>query len=301
MLLSVGLAAGLCIGEGVARVFPSTFGDENFALAGAGNRPGCVRPSLTRGYEPIPGTCGTNAEGARDYAAGAQGVPVKVMVVGDSLSTFTLWPTTLAEAFSAGWARSVQLRTYGVPGYNTCQELSMFRERVAAFAPDVVLLQACANDVQGSPVLARSGGWTTYFSGNEAVEFPTWVLGSRLLTVGAMSFLPRVPLEGARSGREHTAGCLAGFRDEAPAIGAFLFPLFYPSDAPPALLDEMAMRELLAESGIPFLDLRPSFESAGPMVEHRDSPSDFIHPNREGERVAARAIATWWLEEFDEP
>ncbi len=301
VLVIVGLVAGLCIAEGVARVVPDTFGDANFALAGAGNRPECVRPSLSRGYEPIPGTCGTDAEGARDYTAGLSGVPVRVMVVGDSLSTLGTWPAALAEALAAGWqGSSVTVETYGVPGYNACQELSMFRETVATARPDVVVLQSCANDVQGSPVLVQAGGWVSYFSDNAVVEFPEVLLRSRLLTTGVLALAPRTPMVSLGSGKAMAATCLRELHADAAGLGvelvAVLFPLFCPSDAPAlTLVDEVAMRRLLAESTIPFLDLRPAYEAAGPMLDHRDRPADFIHPSRGGEQVAAKAIAAWML------
>lgn len=305
MLLCGGLVAALCIAEGVVRALPSRVGLANFELAGGGNRPGCVRPSLTRGYEPIPSTCGVDARGARAYQAGSAGSPVRVMVVGDSLSTQTAWPNALTAALAAGWGdRAVVLETYGVPGYNTCQELSMLRETIDGSLPDVVLLQACPNDVRGSPVLVRTGGWVRYFSEGTVVEFPEVFLRSRFLTHGMLAVAPKTAGENLDSGGALAATCLRDLRDEVGARGvelvAVLFPLFYPDDAPAvALVEEVAMRSLLTESHIPFVELRPAYEAAGPMVQHRDTPTDFIHPSLAGQRIAAGAIASWMLVEIE--
>ncbi len=76
-----------------------------------------------------------------------------------------------------------------------------------------------------------------------------------------------------------------------------LFPLFWEvAEAPaPMFADEAEMRSLLKASALPFLDLRPAYEAAGPMIEHRDSSTDFIHPSAAGQRIAAAAIASWTL------
>lgn len=297
--------AAFSIGEGVARSVQTSLDVENFNLAGGGNRPGCVRPSPTRGYEPIPGACGVDANGARAYGAHAG---TRVLVVGDSLSTQTTWPAVLTEALATGWgAAPVQLHTLGVPGYNTCQELSMYREKVAAYAPDLVILQACANDARGSPVLTTINGRARYYMSDEGVEFPAWMLHSRLLTLLALGFGPRFPVDALGSGAERTAECLAALGEEVAARGVplltVLFPLFWEvAEAPaPMFADETEMRSLLQASALPFLDLRPAYEAAGPMVEHRDSSTDFIHPSAAGQRIAAAAIASWTLTAVPRP
>lgn len=305
LLLGGGLLAALLIGEGAARSVQTSLDVDNFNLAGGGNRAGCVRPSATRGYEPVPGACGVDGNGARAYGAEAG---TRVLVVGDSISTQTTWPAALAEALSAGWgAAPVRLNTLGVPGYNTCQELSMVREKVALYEPDLVLLQSCANDARGSPVLTTINGRAHYYMRDEGVEFPAWMLHSRLLTLLELGFGPRFPVDALASGPERTAECLAALVEEVAGRGVplltTLFPLFWEvAEAPaPMFADEAEMRSLLLESGLPFLDLRPVYEAAGPMVEHRDSATDFIHPSAAGQRIAAAAIAKWTLTEVPRP
>ncbi|GDX82356.1 hypothetical protein LBMAG42_41670 [Deltaproteobacteria bacterium] len=277
---------------------------EHFNLAGGGNRPGCVRPSATRGYEPVPGACGVDENGARTYGADAG---TRVLVVGDSISTQTKWPAALTDALSAGWGGTARLHAVGVPGYNTCQELAMYREKVALYDPDLVILQATANDARGSPVLTTINGRARYYMSNEGVEFPAWMLHSRLLTLLELGFGPRFPVDAMSSGPERTAECLAALGEEVAGRGVplltTLFPLFWEvAEAPaPMLADEAEMRTILRASHLPFLDLRPVYEAAGPMVDHRDSPTDFIHPSASGEGIAAAAIASWTIKEVPRP
>ena len=295
-LVVCGVAAGLLVGEGAARSVHTSLELENFNLAGGGNATGCVQPSVTRGYEPIPGSCGVNADGARVYEQAGRGPPVRVMVVGDSITTQTTWPASLTQGLATRWDRAVELHTYGVPGYNTCQELTMYLEKVQGVAPDVVLLQACMNDARGSPVLTRDGGMVRVHRQGEVTTFPAIFLWSRLLTL-AMSTL--APTSAGVSEAEAARGCLAHLRDDVDARGVplftTLFPLFYARDvAPPdQMADEDVMRTLLRASGAAFLDLRPVYEAAGPMADHRDSPADSIHPSAAGQREAAWALAEW--------
>ena len=139
------------------------------------------------------------------------------------------------------------------------------------------------------------------------LEFPEWTLRSRLLSGLIFRYGPRTPVDVFRSGKGFAAECLAELRDEAetrslPLVAA-LFPLFWQrADAPPPMLqDEDDMRELLGASGLPFLDLRPAYEAVGPMVGHRFMPSDFIHPNEDGEVLAGAAIAAWMAEAVPAP
>jgi lysophospholipase L1-like esterase len=286
----------MLVGEGVSRSVHTSLELENFNLAGGGNVPGCVQPSLTRGYEPIPGACGVNAEGARVYTQAGLGPPARVMVVGDSISTQTTWPEALTQGIATRWDRTVELHTYGVPGYNTCQELTMYLEKVQAVAPDLVLLQACANDARGSPVLTRDGAMVRFHRGGGVTTFPVSFLHSRLLT---FVMLTLAPAPTGASDKEAARACLAQLRDDVEGRGiplvSTLFPIFYARDvAPPEMLaDEDDMRGLLVASGAPFLDLRPVYEAAGPMTEHRDSAADFIHPSAAGQREAAWALANW--------
>lgn len=306
LLLAGGFAAALLVAEGVARRVPSSL-EVHFGLAGEGNREGCVRPSVSRGYEPIPGTCGVNEVGAREHGSSTEAGAVRVMVIGDSISTHLTWPAELAAGLAAGWGRPVTVSAFGVPGYNTCQELSMFQEKVEGAAPEAILLQGCANDARGSPVLFRSGGQVRFHLNSESLEFPEWTLHSRLLTALIFRFAPRTRVDVFQSDKGFAAECLAELRGEAERRGiplvTALFPLFWQREAAPApmLQDEDDMRDLLGASGLPFLDLRPAYEAAGPMVDHRFMPSDFIHPNEGGEVLAGAAIAAWMAERVPVP
>jgi lysophospholipase L1-like esterase len=100
-----------------------------------------------------------NAEGLRGPPLAvekAEGVR-RVAVLGDSVA-FGYWvaeedafPRQLEGMLNAvrdGGPR-VEVLNFGVPGYNLDQEIETLRSRVLAFAPDVVVVAFCLNDLEG--------------------------------------------------------------------------------------------------------------------------------------------------------
>lgn len=298
------------LNEGLARSINTSFDLDNFDLAGAGNDRECTRPSMSRGYEPTPGKCGVNEHGARveRFPTAPGDAPVRVMLVGDSISAQLGLPQLLAQGLSREWSgRAVEVQAFAAAGYNTCQELSMYLERVEVARPDFVVLQTCPNDVVGSPVLLRVGSQVRYFVDDTYVEFPAWVTHSRFLTLAVLSFGERQPHGLITAGPGFVKRCLADLRAAVGSRGIPLATVFFPlfwteSEAPEGMLaDEVAMRRLVSESGIPMVDLRPVYEAAGPVTGFRSHPGDFIHPNAQGQQLAAEATARFIGATFLEP
>ena len=78
----------------------------------------------------------------------------KIAVIGDS-HTYSTMVKNMAETFPSQLEkhlnqnigqRTVKVLNFGVPGYNTAQELEILKTRVLTFQPRMVILQYCIND-----------------------------------------------------------------------------------------------------------------------------------------------------------
>lgn len=272
----------------------------------------CSRSSLTRGWEPIPGTCGRDQHGffGEERAEASADGDFRVLVVGDSIAANQRWVKRMATSLQEDNA-SIEVLNAGVSGYDTCQELRLLIEVGLAVSPDLVLLQTCPNDIGGSPVMAPlPDGRVRYFVGHQAFDFPAFVLHSRVLSYGVLRY-------GAlRSARElavntedsaaYTASCLDGIQDLTRhhdiSLAAVLFPLLIPTgDAagphPSAHHDfEDRLGVMLDERQIPLMRLRPTLEADGDITQWQRSSEDVIHPRPAAQELIGPVLASWLQE-----
>jgi len=298
---AVAVALGLGGAEAYLRARHHTYHPDNLRpspLAVAGHADAaCYAPHPVLGWAPLPGTCGREAHGTvqTPALAGAPpaGVP-RVVVLGDSIADQRVW---VAEATAAAArARGGPLVTYnaGVPGYDTCSEVTLLEERLLSLRPDRVLLQFCLNDFEVSAAVLPAGpGWVRV-QGPQPVELPAAVLRSRLALDLALRFGWGRPAAIAHRPQLGVGPCL----DRLAALGAahgfdvrvVLFPAL--SDAPaegtveiagqpqPWDAAEAAAEALFAARGFPVLALRGPLAARGPLVAQRDQPLDVWHPDR---------------------
>jgi lysophospholipase L1-like esterase len=107
-------------------------------------------------YELDSAYPGINSLGMRDdeFDLATLHKRYRIAVIGDS-HTYSIAVQHLDETFPAQLERtleqrlgqgSVKVLNFGVPGYNTAQELEVLRSKVLRFAPHVIILQYCIND-----------------------------------------------------------------------------------------------------------------------------------------------------------
>jgi lysophospholipase L1-like esterase len=115
-------------------------------------RPGAVAAAEVEYHINAAGLRGPEVEEAKRPGT------ARVAVLGDSIA-FGYWvaeedtfPRQLEKLLNAGRASGsrVEVLNFGVPGYNLEQELEVLRARVPAFAPDVVVVALCLNDLEGA-------------------------------------------------------------------------------------------------------------------------------------------------------
>lgn len=287
--LAFGMTAGLLLAEGLARVVEVQGGIGNFARHLDAETVGCASPSLTRIYEVV-GRCGRDRHGFLLDQARPLGQPDarRVMVVGDSVGEQS-WTLHLADALQRRVGGRVEVWNASVGGYGTCQEAAATRELLAVARPDVVVVETCANDVFGSPVVLTGGsGSAEAVLGGRRRSFPRPLLNVALFRLG----LARFAVRGTDETTVETARACA--RDLVATVGAIPlvvvhFPALVDDPLHPLAADERNVLE--AWSDVPGVRLRDRL--VGPLTRLRESSTDAIHPR---ENMQA-AIAETFVEE----
>jgi len=262
----------------------------------------CYAAHPLLGWAPRPGTCGREAHGTVQTPA-LQGAPPagvpRVVVLGDSIADQRVW---VAEATAAAArARGAPLVTYnaGVPGYDTCSEVTLLEQRLLALRPDRVFLQFCLNDFEVSAAVLPAGDGWVRVHGPRPVELPAAVLRSRLALDLSLRFGWGRPAAIAHRPQLAVGPCLDHLAALSAAHGFDVRVVLFPAltDTPaegrveiaglPTPWDaaEAEAAALFAARGFPVLDLRGPLAARGPLVSQRDQPLDVWHPDAATQRA----------------
>ena len=271
----------------------------------------CYRSSLTLGYEPKPGACQFNEHGfdAPGYKLKKAPGTFRVLVLGDSLTAGQAWVRYAEKKLNAAVdGKRIELWNGGIPGFDTCSELGMLKERGWAIDPDLVLLQFCVNDftVTATIIPRADGRGVTYFVGDQGHDLPSWLLTSRLLTW----LMVRYHLSGAtktdriRHNETYVERCFKRFAQETAArkvpMTVAIFPALISGEgtaqdrrvAGPFRHWEKLAQTFATRHGIDSVYLRKAMEKSGPLHKLRGSTAaDMWHPNVKGNMLAGDGIA----------
>lgn len=290
-------------------------------------------------YELVPGATSTdtttgvvyavNDAGFRDRAHQRAKPPAtfRVAVLGDSLSfgygvalEATFARQLEARLASVGGVPRYEVLNLGVSGYNPFTEGELLREVGLAYAPDLVLVQFCVNDLN-DPTMHFDTSTMLALGTIPAEAFPDPTQRARG-AVQATGVGPRVCrwsrlcellVEALGPGPEGAAlvAALAPHEDPSPdemawlerqyarmasatrARGGELVVVVFPyatqlaADAPVALQEKLA--QLGARAGLQVIDLLPAFRSAAAAAPE-PLFLDLWHPTARGHQVAADEI-----------
>jgi hypothetical protein len=303
------LLAGLVVGEIWARAQHVTMDPDAGQSAPSEDGAACYRPSLTRGYEPIPGTCGRDRTGLVPFGGEPSDAARRVLVLGDSIADQRRWVNTMLAGLDRGLDQPVVGRNGGVPGYDSCGELRVLEEAGLAFEPELVVLQFCLNDYAVSATILPLPDGRVRFHAQQVHEFPGWVLRSRLLTMTLLRLgaagVGRSPDRRIQADpAEHCIARMAQLgRDRGFELWVALFPYLHsdpdgigatvPMDArdQPAAQVEARIRGFLDQQGIRYTDLRPVLEAHGPIQDQRNQARDPWHPDNRAQARIGAALA----------
>ena len=239
----------------------------------------CFELDADLGYRYAPEECGTNALGFPDQALSSDGRP-RVLLLGDSISADRMYGQFLEQLLTAQQGRPVEVINTGTPGYSTRNEYALYQRHAAALDPDVVLVQFCLNDYEGTPFLFRHNGqimrvrdaknemWgrsSFWFSRSALYRYLT--LHSESLSESQADYSEHFP---------NTESALAGLHD---AVGEKLVVVVFPLvDAPERwghkeTIAYHRILKVLGESGIRHIDLtEPFMRGGGERLQRRFGP-----------------------------
>jgi lysophospholipase L1-like esterase len=270
-----------------------------------------VVPSETRVYQLPVGPPITNSAGLHDHEYPVSKPPntVRIVALGDSVTygyrvkLDESLTKRLEQKLNDQGKRKVEVLNFGVPGYNTTQELAYLRDTALDYNPDLVLLIYVLNDAD--PAIVPEHGLGRAPDNPEPPELLTQTIGRFYfpqLLYAAYGRL-RVPTGAVDDPRAKFTEANPGWTDSRSALRDMaaltrsrgipfvvaIFPYLVQLDDryPYAAIHEL-VGQAIADAGAYSLDLFPAFRgySARPLWV---GPAD-QHPNAQGHEIAAQAI-----------
>lgn len=278
----------------------------------------CYRPAVTTGYEATPNQCGRDEDGYyRSWEGAEPDNAYSVLFFGDSIADQNRWIQEATRTLNKEWPSAVISRNAGTPGFDTCSELQLFKEKASHIEADALVLQFCPNDIAvTATVIPLPDGKARVYVGWEYAEFPAWVLKSRLATYIALRFVQR---QGGKSSVRTSSlpvrGCLEQFKEITAErnmkFQVILYPPFvddYEDDSPLVSMREGDLsakeaedmsRKLLQEAGVEFFEVRSSFEKRdASLVQNRNVPNDMWHPNSKAQDFIGEDVGKYLAEKL---
>jgi lysophospholipase L1-like esterase len=239
----------------------------------------------------------------------------RVLFVGDSttLGYGLAWESTFVAQTQARLprldSRSVTVINAGIDGYTTWQELGWLGDEGLRYAPNVVVLGFCPNDLTDYewPFIVYAGGrWLRHSGMFRALQrwrhgpSGIWVQGRR------RDFVPPLIVdmfaadesESVRRGWSEALEGIGKMSAECRERGIAFVLLYIPTQAQvvdPGRFDSRPQRKLAAfavERGIPFLDPLPAMLSLGPKGAD-GCYLDNWHLSAAGHALVASLVADW--------
>lgn len=269
-------------------------------------------PNERLGWELDPNAPFVNADGFRDrdYRPGADPDTLRIVVLGDSV-TFG-WGVPPEQGFVKVLERALnespeeqryEVLNLGIGGYNTEQEVELYRVKGRRYAPDVVVLAYVLNDAIPSDVflemalrLEQGGADGADAGGPLRSEFLAWIVerARRLGQRGSAPFPTWVRESHADPQRwSRVCGAFrelsAMSREDGTPVLVVILPMFWDFDRYPF---EGVHRKVAAEArkqGFSVLDLYDSLKGHD-VEELRLERGDDTHPSALAHRLIATAL-----------
>lgn len=315
-----GFAAGLLLFEAVLRSFPAYDFQKMIHVNNiirAGDLSGKYRPSKIFGYELIPhASPAVNSWGMRDkeYARTASSGTFRILLLGDSITESGTWSDIVEEKLND--TGSYEILNAGVMGWGLNQYWMYMKTKGGQFSPDAVLIGLCLNDVGEyetiQTILDDPAHNRLMFYYVNAVDkhndYLTLQANAALFRYSALYRFFVIHSFGRKSSaiEDKEYSPLEQLKEISRLAHGRVYAVIFPYLKPLENYDEHEAyeyahtRELLADAGIPYLDITPHFSRYGKdIVLFRKSPDDKIHFNDEANRIKADIIYPWLLKNIN--
>jgi lysophospholipase L1-like esterase len=254
-----------------------------------------------------------NALGARGPEIAREKPPHarRIAVLGDSVAfglgvpTEQTFSTQLEKLInSENGSEAVQVLNFGVNGYGTAEELELYKTRVAALEPDILILGYVLNDPYPPEVmvaavgdLLRDAARLDRISRVSQLLGWAWLRWKNLkrLAVGHVYYRAYAdPGMWRRVTRSMAEFAELGRQRNLPVL-VVIFPLLvdYSEYSFRDLHDQV--RQLLEQERLPHIDLTRAYAAQG-ADRLRLRENDETHPNALGHSIAANEIHAWLTE-----
>lgn len=275
------------------------------------------------GFEPVPNFKDNNNHGFRDKERNInkKSMTKRILVIGDSI-TFGRGISNKEDIFTAKLEKllvsknyNVEIINFGVSGYNTQQEIELYKKNGLKFKPDIILLAYCLNDkgmVAGANALEIFSSLLN--SKNDVLysqEANQYLIVSHLYRLAYFiwktKFKKSNPLESLKDYESLTKDNRAIYFKElsdltkptGQQVVVIIFPLF---GSLPLLSSEKSdilnykfneehefVKKLSTENGFKILDLLSSYRDCFKI--NPNLAQDVYHPTEFGHECAANSIS----------
>lgn len=229
----------------------------------------------------------------------------RIAILGDSVAYGYSVPyeqtfaAQLASRLTDQLHAPVEIYNFAVNGYSTVAELELYRTKVRAYKPDVVILAYVLNDPLPAAFVVQSVG-----SARKQVDRFGQLARYSQLAAWAWVRWQRVtqPWDVRRNYDrmyntpdvwQGTVTALQTLQQETAAdgvqFGVVVFPLLLPFDHYPFTGIHQQVNGVLQASNIPHIDLLTAFSTVN-AISLRPHPNDDTHPNAQGHALAIEQI-----------
>jgi len=263
------------------------------------------RPELGHRHRPnaearlMGVTVRTNSLGLRSPEIGekAGDGTARIAFVGDSIALG--WGVAEQQTFAHQVIAALRAAGYkvdgfnlGVGNYNTLQELALFREVGAPLKPDIIVLSYFINDAEPMPDYPASVWLDEHSAAWVVFRYRLDTLSRQFGEAPDWKHYYRALYDPNADGWKRTKTALAGFADTARELGAELVVFNIPElrELKPYPFPDIttAVRKVVEQQGVSFVDLLPTVEDLEPSSLWVTVPDP--HPNSKAASAFAKRM-----------
>lgn len=229
----------------------------------------------------------------------------KILILGDSVTEQGFYVEPLQDLITKRYnTSSVVIVNAGVTGYDTELEYNYLKYRSLELKPDLVIIQFNMNDFESTPVIIKQkdGSWLA-LSGDKKLSpwiSPILFVNSKLYQVIMVRLLTFSGYKGKKAFRNNVALPLGSMKQllEEKGIPFYfvIFPLFEDSERSKRLHDDVINITNELGLGSNTIDLVGYYSG----LDYRTISNNLYHPNKEGGKIAADALAEKLIPFLDE-